>query len=237
MVQDLIHKRFGVFYSVFYIAQLLKNLGFTYQKARFASDHIDEIARRRWLDETWPKILRLSRRRNAHILFGDEVSFPQWGSLSYTWAPRGEQPTVKTSGKRKGYKVFGMVEYWSGKFYSKALEERFTSETYAAFLSELMSQTRKHLIIVQDGARYHTSKFMRIFFDRHKDRLSIFQLPPYSPDYNPIERLWKKIKECGVHMQYFQSFDALKSKVGEMLLRFASVKTEILSLFGCYRRI
>src|ERR1044072_8736818 len=106
--------------------------------------------------------------RRTHPL-GDEASFPQWGSLSYTWARRGEQPTVKTSGKRKGYKVFGMIEFWTGKFFSTAIEGRFTSETYAAFVTEVMSKARKHLIIVQDGARYHTSKYMRAFFAKHAD--------------------------------------------------------------------
>ena len=42
MIQQLIYDRFGVFYNVFYIAQLLKNLGFSYQKAAFVSDHLDE---------------------------------------------------------------------------------------------------------------------------------------------------------------------------------------------------
>ena len=173
------------FYSVYYIAKLLKNLGFSYQKARFFSDHLDDAGRRRWLEQTWPGIRELSRQRGGHILFGDEASFPQWGSLSYTWAPRGEQPTVKTSGKRKGYKVFGMIEFWSGKFFSKAIEGRFTSETYAAFVTEVMSKTRKHLIIVQDGARYHTSKYMRAFFAKHADRVTTFQLPSY---YSPQEK-------------------------------------------------
>ena len=237
MVQDFIRKTFGVFYSVFYIAELLKNLGFTYQKARFAADHLDEAARRQWLVDTWPRILSLGRRRQAYILFGDEASFPQWGSLSYTWSPRGEQPVVRTSGKRKGYKVFGLVEYFSGKFFTKALEERLTSVTYGEFLTEVMAKTRKHLIIIQDGARYHTSRAMREFFCHHKDRLTVFQLPSYSPDFNPIEKLWKKIKERGVHMQYFPTFEALKNKVEEMLLHFADARSEILVLFGFYRNI
>ena len=234
MIQDYIYRTFGVFYSVFYIAQMLKNLGLSFQKARFISDHLDEVRRLTWLKVTWPQILRLSGRRGASILFGDEASFPQWGSLSYTWAPRGEQPVVKTSGKRKGYKVFGLIEYFSGKFFAMAQDGRLTSETYETFLLEVLSKTRKHLIIVQDGARYHTSKQMQDFFKSHRDRLTIFQLPSYSPDFNPIEKLWKKIKERGVHMRYFATFEALKGKVDEMLHFFTDAKKEVLTLFGFY---
>src|SRR5262245_9449202 len=106
MIQHLIYDRFGVFYNVFYIAQLLKHLGFSFQKAAFVSDHLDKDKRQAWRTTTWPQILRRAKERKALLLFGDEASFPQWGTLTYTWARRGQQPKVKTCGKRKGYKVF-----------------------------------------------------------------------------------------------------------------------------------
>src|SRR4029434_228169 len=86
------------------VCTLLHNVGFSFQKARFVSDHLDEAKRLVWLEEKWPAIFRGAKRRHGLILFEDEASFAQWGSLSYTWARRGQQPEVKTSGKRKGYK-------------------------------------------------------------------------------------------------------------------------------------
>jgi len=119
MIQQLILEQFGVAYSVHYISALLKNMGFSYQKAKFVSDHLNEEKRDQWLAETWPEILTLAREKNAYLLFGDEASFPQWGTLSYTWARKGHQPTIKTSGKRKGYKVFGLIDYFTGRFFSR----------------------------------------------------------------------------------------------------------------------
>jgi hypothetical protein len=81
---------------------LLHNLGFSFQKARFVSDHLDTAKRLAWLEQQWPTILRAAKRRQGLILFEDEASFAQWGSLSDTWARRGQQPEVPTSGKRKG---------------------------------------------------------------------------------------------------------------------------------------
>ena len=92
-------------------------MGFSYQKAKFVADHKDPEKRKLWLEQKWPEILKLAEKKNAYILFGDEASFPQWGSLSYTWAKRGQQPVVKTSGKRRGYKVFGLIDYFSGCFF------------------------------------------------------------------------------------------------------------------------
>jgi transposase len=54
MIQQLIYERFGVFYNVFYIAQLLRNLGFSYQKAAFVSAHLDACKRHAWCTTTWP---------------------------------------------------------------------------------------------------------------------------------------------------------------------------------------
>jgi len=234
MIQEVIKDRFNVKYSVYYISELLKNLGYSFQKAKFESAHLDPVAREKWEKETWPKILKEAEVKNAHIMFGDEASFPQWGSLSYTWARKGQQPVVKTSGKRKSFKVFGLIEYYSGKFFSKGHEGRLNSESYEEFLTEVLRKTRKHIILIQDGAPYHKSKAMKKFFEKNSRRLTIYRLPSYSPDFNPIEMLWKKIKQKEIHMHYFPTFDELVDKVNEALLNFQKAKEEILNLFGFY---
>jgi transposase len=89
IIQDLIHRHFGVEYHPHYICTLLDTLGFSYQKARFVSAHLDEATRLEWRQHTWPKVLRKARQHKALLLFGDEASCAQWGSLSYTWAPKG----------------------------------------------------------------------------------------------------------------------------------------------------
>ncbi len=237
MIQVLIYEKFGVQYSVYYIPQLLKNMGFSYQKAKFVAECRDAEKRQEWLEEKWPEIFALAKEKNAYILFGDEASFPQWGSLTYTWAKRGQQPVVKTSGTRRGYKVFGLIDYFSGRFFCKGHEKgRLNSESYEAFLTEVLSMTRKHIILIQDGAPYHTSKAMKNFFEKKAYRLTVYNLPSYSPDYNPIEKLWKKIKEKEIHLHYFPTFDSLKDKVEEALLHFKDLQHEVLSLFGFYRK-
>jgi transposase len=234
MIQHLLLEKCNIFYSVHYISQLLKNMGFSYQKARFVSDHLDQAAREQWLAEQWPEILLLTEKKNAFILFGDEASFPQWGTLSHTWSRRGQQPVVKTCGKRKGYKVFGLIDYFTGRFFYKCQEARFNSESYIQFIREVLSKTRKHIILIQDGAKYHTSAETKTFFAEKQDRLTVYTLPSYSPDYNPIEKLWKKVKKEGTHLHYFPTFQHLIDKVEEALLFFKDTAQEILSLFGLY---
>ena len=92
LIQDLIYRKFHVLYNRFYVCELLRNLDFSFQKACFVSDHLDEEARRHWMKKEFPKILRQAQQLGAPVYFGDEASFALWGSLSYTWARRGQQP-------------------------------------------------------------------------------------------------------------------------------------------------
>src|SRR5215471_10178191 len=234
MIQDLIQRQLGVEYHPHYICTLLHNLGFSYQKARFVSDHLDEAKRLEWRHQTWPSVLRRARQRQALLLFGDEASFAQWGSLSYTWAPKGHQPEVPTSGIRKAYKVFGLIDYFSGRLFYKAHTERFNSDSYAAFLRDVLAQTPRHIFLMQDGARYHTSKAMGQFFAAHAARVTKVQLPAYSPDFNPIEYLWKKVKKLATHLKYLPEFTLLQTAVDNALLHFAQTPQAITALMARY---
>jgi transposase len=236
LIQDLILTRFGVEYRPQYIAELLKNLGYSWQKARFASEHLDDVSQeqRDWMTKQWPDILRQAKAVKAWLLFGDECSFAQWGSLSYTWARRGCQPTVKTSGKRHAYKVWGFIEYFSGALLYQGQTGKLNSDSYQAFIRGVLKRTKRHVIILQDGARYHTSKAMQEFFAVHADRLTVHQLPRYSPEFNPIEFFWRKLKKHTTHLRYFPTFDKLVEKVDSKLRYFAELPCAIQAVMGRY---
>ena len=181
---------------------MLHHLGFSSQQARFVSAHLHDAKRLEWRRTKWPKILHHARQRKALLLFGDEARFAQWGSRSSTWAPTGAQPEVPTSGQRKGYKVFGRIDSCSGRFFSNGHEGRFHSESSAAFLRDVLAQTRRHVVVMHDGARSHTSQAMQDFCKAHAARLTIEQVPSYAPDFKPIEHRWKEVKKEATHVKY-----------------------------------
>ncbi len=74
-------------------------------------------------------------------------------------------------------------------------EEKCNWKTWLQFLKSLMRKFGKILLVV-DGASYHFEKMhVQKFYKENEDKLIIVQLPPYSPDLNPIEQTWKKIKK------------------------------------------
>lgn len=226
MIVEVIQKEFNVTYHPRYVSALLHQIGLSYQKARFVCDKVqdDEYQRDRlhWDRVVWPGILRKARKTGGVILFGDEVSFAQWGSLARTWAPCGQQPTVKTCGKRKGLKMFGAIEFFSGDFHYLECADKFNADTYRQFLTTLLQAYPGPVFLIEDGAPYHRSAEIKQFKEemRARGRLFVEHLPTYSPDKNPIEKLWKNTKRLATHLKYFPTFDDLRKAVVQAFNRF-----------------
>ena len=125
---------------------------------------------------------------------------------------------------------------FSGRLFYQGIEGRFNGPSYIAFLTTVLEQTTEPLFLVQDGAPYHRAAVVTAFFDQHRDRLHVIRLPSYSPDYNPIEYLWKKVKTHATHNRYFAEFARLVKSVEQALKVLATQTTEILRLMGIYTR-
>jgi transposase len=152
--------------------------------------------------------------------------------MRYAWAQRGHRQMVRTSCKRKGDKVFSVIEYFTGRFLYQGQAGRLNSEVYKAFLTSVLEQATQPIMLIQDRARYHTSAAMQGFFAASTEPLTVFQLSSHSPDYNPIEKLLKKVKKAGTHLRYFSTFEALTDKVEHVRLKFANTPAEIVALYS-----
>jgi transposase len=144
---------------------------------------------------------------------------------------------VKTCGKRRAYKVFGLIEYFSGRLFYHGQTDKFNAGSYQAFLRGVLRKAKgRPIILIQDGARYHTCAAMQEFFAQHPDGLTVYDLPKYSPEFNPIEYLWRSIKRQATHLRYFPTFDGLIQKVNEKLRYFAQHPDLVLGVMGKYRQ-
>jgi transposase len=242
MIAVLIEREFGVTYNPRYVCRLLHQIGMTYQKAAFVSAKADDddhqAKRKHWDRVRWPSILKRARRMGAVILFGDEVSFAQWGSLSRTWGPRGKQPQVPTSGKRKGMKVFGVIEVEHGDFLYRECQDKFNGESYTDFLQDIVSVYACPVILIEDGASYHGGAVTNEFKAQMEaqGRLFVERLPSYSPDKNPIEKLWKNTKKEATHCRYFETFENLRQVVLGAFEKYLSDASKVVCVMKKLRR-
>jgi transposase len=133
-----------------------------------------------------------------------------------------------------GYKVFGLIDSCSGRLFAHGHDGRVTAESYCAFLATVLAATTQPLVLVQDGARYHTAKDAQDVFAAHAARLTVYQLPAYSPDYNPIEHLWRNVKRRNTHNRSFPTFATLTDAVETALAHFRDHPAEVKQLMGTY---
>lgn len=90
---------------------------------------------------------------------------------------------------------------------------RFNKEGYVEFLTQVQAHFEGNIILIEDGAPYHKAHAVNAFVERTEGRLTIERLPAFSPDFNPIEKLWKNTKRDATHLKYFETFEALRESV------------------------
>ena len=90
---------------------------------------------------------------------------------------------------------------------------KFNGENYVKFLQKLIDETTSKVILVEDGAPYHGSQIVKDFVSENSEKLYIERLPSFSPDFNPIEKLWKNTKRDATHCKYFETFEDLRISV------------------------
>ena len=95
--------------------------------------------------------------------------------------------------KRETKSLFGSLNLQSGRFFWKSAD-RGNSKVFIEHLHQLRKNSKgKHVIVIVDNATLHKSRKVKEFLKRNKD-VKIYYLPPYSPEYNPVEIIWKIIK-------------------------------------------
>ena len=136
--------------------------------------------------------VRASRpRTKVRVWFQDEARFGQQGTLTAVWAIKGSRPTVVRQNGRKSIWVFAAVEPATG--WSLAMPFRdVNTATMQAFLDAAASKLhrREHAVMILDGAGWHSAHKLR-----WPRRITPLFLPPYSPELNPVERLWHWLRE------------------------------------------
>jgi transposase len=138
------------------------------------------------------------------LLFADEASFRQDPTLYQTWARRGCQPLVPTTGQRNTQKVFGAVDIRRPSVEFVVGEAMFNGQTYTAFLNSLAHRYRRQeVFLVQDNAPYHDGPEVKAWLGEYGHRFHLVSLPKYSPDLNAEERIWHHVRVSATHNRYF----------------------------------
>jgi transposase len=146
----------------------------------------------------------------------DEVHFQQRTSIVRMWWPRGSQPEIPSAANRKQIGYWGAVNIQSGSLCARFHEGKFNWMTFHDFLESFLRQHYRYnrrLAVIIDNARYHKKKELQPFYAENRKRLHLLWLPPYSPNLNPIERVWRLTRRQVTHNRYFDSVEQLRDSL------------------------
>jgi len=171
----------------------LREAGLTWQTPERHYFEADPEKRRLWQEETLPKILETLQNTGGILYCEDEASVCLTPILGKTWAERGKPRKVPVTGGRASIAAMSALSP-KGRLVFRLHDKRITSVEVIDFLKQLLRQhPGRHVIVVMDQAKPHTSKMTKAFIES-RERLHVFYLPPYSPDWNPDEKVWNHLK-------------------------------------------
>ena len=153
----------------------------------------------------------------VRLMFQDEAGFGRINKPKYCWCKKGIRPSVPCHHIREYRYVYGAVEPISG-------ESCFLIMPYCntncmnVFLNHLsMSYPNDIIILVCNGAAWHKAKALIV-----PENIRIVYIPPYTPEMNPIEQIWKEIRKRGFRNEIFQTLNKVVNRLCSVIQSISS---------------
>ncbi len=174
-VCELIKHDYGLSMPIRTCGEYLKRWGFTPPKPAKRAYEQNPQAVAKWMEETYPTIVKEAKSQNAEIHWGDETS-------------EGQTPILRKKAKRFSTNMISSVTN-QGKMRWMIYRETLTSHVFIRFMQRLIKDSKKKVFLIVDNLRVHHSAPVKERVEANKERIALFHLPSYSPEHNSDEYL------------------------------------------------
>jgi transposase len=209
-VQVFIVEKFGKIFSIRGVIALLHRLGFTYKKTTLMPSKYD-AQKQEQFKQAYEK-LEAELPANEVIAFMDGVHPQHNTTCTNAWIKVGQTKIIKSNTGRSRINLNGIYNPLNQDILIHE-SDTINAETTIDFLKKIeehyQNKTKIHIIV--DNARYYKNKEVTSFLANSK--IELMFLPPYSPNLNLIERLWKYMRKKVINNEYYESFKVFRDEI------------------------
>jgi transposase len=163
---------------------------------------------------------------SVEFWFQDEARVGQQGTLTRVWAEKGSRPRLIRQQQYEYAYIFGAVCPSSGESVGLVLPSS-NSEAMNLHLKAISDRVlnNKHAVVIMDNAGWHHAGKLHKF-----DNITLMYLPPYSPELNPQEQVWRQMRELYLANRCYKDYDDIVNSACEAWNKVTENKDSIIKL-------
>ena len=183
------------------------------------------------------KLKELTADPNAIVIFQDEVHFTVESTITRQWFPKGSCPKVRSYPGRKSVAYSGFIIPETGQLFTVKpdwFNFETTIDSIRQFIASITLEAGKKLYLIMDNAPWHKKAKRLIETEEEyadiREAITLESMPPYSPDLNPIEQVWRITRREKTHNRYWSGLPALVSVLDEWFKGFFAPNDKLATL-------
>lgn len=230
-IAALIKERFKIEIKPSTLGYYLERWGFSIQRPVKRAYKQDQAKIDEWLNNEFPGISKRAAEENAEIFFGDETNIQNTMNYLRGYAPKGKTPVIRTEAQKFKVNMISAVSK-RGKLRFMLYKDNMNSDNLIDFMRRLISDSGKKVFLILDNLRVHHSTKVTEWIENHKDKIELFYLPPYAPEYNPDELVNSDLKRSVGQKISPRSADELEKNIRSHLKKLQNDFAKVAAFFN-----